>query len=162
MALTLEGNFVKDDNVNESLEAVATASAVNHVQVVNAATGNAPALKAAGDDTNVDLSLQGKGTGGVQIGSGGGSIKKMVPGTQAIDPASIAAASTGDTTFALVGAALGDLILMSPPVSLEAGLVFGGAWVSAADTVTVRLGNVTAGAIDGASRTWSYVWIDRT
>ena len=44
----------------------ATASAVNELTVTNAATGNAVALAATGDDTNIDLSLAGKGTGMVK------------------------------------------------------------------------------------------------
>jgi hypothetical protein len=43
------------------------ASAVNELTVTNAATGNAPKLAPTGGDTNVNLNLQGKGTGSVQI-----------------------------------------------------------------------------------------------
>ena len=45
------------------------ASAVNELTVTNAATGNAPQLSATGDDTNIDLDLQPKGTGNVTLGN---------------------------------------------------------------------------------------------
>lgn len=65
---TLTGT-VDDANGNELLEFTATTAAVNHVKVTNAATGNDPILSAVGDNTNIDLRLSGKGTGGVRIQS---------------------------------------------------------------------------------------------
>lgn len=56
-----------DGNDNEVLVVDQTASAVNEITIANAATGNAPALSATGGDTNIDLSLSGKGTGGVIV-----------------------------------------------------------------------------------------------
>lgn len=61
---------IEDDSGNEQLIFQKTASAVNHVEITNAATGTAPQIAAAGDDANVDLILKGKGTGTVQVGSG--------------------------------------------------------------------------------------------
>lgn len=40
---------------------------VNHVGITNAATGNGPVIESLGDDTNIDLNLQAKGTGVVNI-----------------------------------------------------------------------------------------------
>lgn len=60
-----------DANGNESIILVATASAVNEFTVVNAATGTNPQLKASGGDTNIDVALTPKGTGNVDITSGG-------------------------------------------------------------------------------------------
>lgn len=62
----LDETGLSDVNGNEVVEAGATASAVNHVQITNAATGNAPDLAAAGDDTNVDLEVSAKGSGSIQ------------------------------------------------------------------------------------------------
>ncbi len=42
---------------------------VNYAHVTSAATGSGPTIAAAGDDTNIDLNLAGKGTGDVVIGS---------------------------------------------------------------------------------------------
>ena len=55
---------ILDTNSNELVEFGTTASAVNHVKTTNAATGNGVSIAAVGDDTNIELSLAGKGTGG--------------------------------------------------------------------------------------------------
>jgi hypothetical protein len=52
-----------DDSGNEHTRFRKIASAVNYIEQHNAATGTGPKFKAAGDDTNVDLLLEGKGTG---------------------------------------------------------------------------------------------------
>lgn len=80
-------------------------------------------------------------------------------GTVTVDPASLATLSSSETSVAISGAATGDIVIMNPPASLETGLTFSGARVSAADTVLVRLTNVTAGSVDGASRSWTYTII---
>jgi len=56
------------DGTNELLTFVEDASAVNHVQIENEATGSGPIVSAAGDDTNIDLNLNGKGTGVAKTG----------------------------------------------------------------------------------------------
>jgi hypothetical protein len=56
-----------DDNSNEWLERGQTASAVNQVKITNAATNNAPQIAANGDDTNIDLKVDAKGTGLVKV-----------------------------------------------------------------------------------------------
>lgn len=58
---------VLDANGNESLKLGSTASAVNEVTLTNAATGNSPTITATGSDTNIDLTLAGKGTGTVVV-----------------------------------------------------------------------------------------------
>lgn len=54
----------------EALELAETASAVNHIKLTNAATAGAPLVSAVGDDTNIDLDLQAKGTGIINAKSG--------------------------------------------------------------------------------------------
>jgi len=61
------GTGILDTNGNEVITYPATASAVNHVEFINAATGVNPQVLARGDDTNIILQLGGKGTGGVAI-----------------------------------------------------------------------------------------------
>lgn len=60
---------IKDTNTNTIVEFSPAASAVNNVQLVNAATGGAVAINAAGSDANVPLSLKAKGTSKVNIGT---------------------------------------------------------------------------------------------
>lgn len=58
---------INDVNGAESIRITATSSAVNDVNITNAATGNKPSITATGDDTNITLRLAGKGTGSVEI-----------------------------------------------------------------------------------------------
>ena len=61
------GTAILDTNGNEIIETPATASAVNHIRVTNAATGNPALVSAVGDDSNVGLSLATKGTSNAVI-----------------------------------------------------------------------------------------------
>ncbi len=95
------------------------------------------------------------------LGVGGGRrIDKIDVGTAAIDPPSIAIGAQGIVTFTLPGAAPGDVVVLNPPASLHADLIFGGAWVSAADTVSLYLYNEGAAAVDDTSRTWTWLWVE--
>ena len=59
--------LIVDVNGNEVFNITSTASAVNEFTVTNSATGDAVGLSATGDDTDIDLSIQPKGTGQVII-----------------------------------------------------------------------------------------------
>ncbi len=54
---------IRDDSGNEQIRFQKTASAVNQIDVTNAATGNDPSIAATGDDADVGLNLQTKGSG---------------------------------------------------------------------------------------------------
>lgn len=57
-------------NKNEALTVTqGSAAAVNYIDVVNAATGGPPFLRAVGDDANIDLRLLGKGSGVLRFGA---------------------------------------------------------------------------------------------
>jgi hypothetical protein len=58
---------INDTNGNELIGVTATASAVNEMTVANAATGSNPALSATGNDTNIGVVINTKGTGKVGI-----------------------------------------------------------------------------------------------
>ena len=62
-----DAHFIGDENGNEQIIFQTTASAVNQIDITNAATGNAPSITATGGDTNIDLKLDGKGTGVVNV-----------------------------------------------------------------------------------------------
>ena len=68
----------------------------------------------------------------------------------ALDFPSIGAASQANLTASVPGAAVGDVVDLGLPAAPAAGITWD-AFVSAADTVTVRATNVTAGAVDPAS-----------
>jgi hypothetical protein len=94
---------------------------------------------------------------GFVSGSASFSLAAVLQGTVAVDPGSIATLESAETGVTITGAATGDIVIMNVPASLETGLAFSGARVSAANTVQVRLTNVTAGSVDGSSRNWSYL-----
>ena len=62
----VSGGFIADANGNEQVIFTTTSSAVNEIAITNAATGNAPLIKASGE-TNVGLIISGKGTSGVTL-----------------------------------------------------------------------------------------------
>jgi len=76
-------------------------------------------------------------------------------GTVAIDPASIAAGASGTTTVTLAGLKSTDILVLEPPAALEAGLYPKGV-IAGNGSFQLILGNPTAGAVDGTSRTWTY------
>jgi hypothetical protein len=90
-------------------------------------------------------------TSGVKIGASGTAKTKDFTCTVNFNFASINAATCSSTTITCTGAAAGDAVAPRWPVSgLNNGLV-GIMWVTAADTVTVRLCNVTGAGIDPAA-----------
>lgn len=140
----VDGGFIADANGNELIKGATTASAVNEITATNAATGNNPSLSATGDNTNIGLSLLGKGTGGVIVG-----------GTSTNDSA--AAGKVGEIiqSTVLVGAPVG-LSTATPAdvtsISLTAGDwdVWGSVWFTPAATTSVT---IFQGAVNTTSAT---------
>ena len=64
-----DAHFIGDENGNEQIIFQTTSSAVNQIDVTNAATGNAPQVSATGDDSNINLKLAAKGTGKLELAS---------------------------------------------------------------------------------------------
>jgi len=58
---------INDDSDNEQLVFQKTASAVNHIEITNAATGNSPSIAAVGDNADIHFNVVPKGTGVLQI-----------------------------------------------------------------------------------------------
>jgi hypothetical protein len=67
--LDVNGQAIGDGTL-ELVKFAETASAVNEITITNADTTNAPEISATGDDTNIDLRLNTKGTGGVVFNAG--------------------------------------------------------------------------------------------
>jgi hypothetical protein len=78
------------------------------------------------------------------------SGKRLIMATATLDFGSVSANDDAELTASVGGAEVGQVATVSAP-SLDSGLV-ASAYVSAAGTVTVRVSNVTAGAIDPASQ----------
>lgn len=100
--------------------------------------------------------------GDLRIGGGTALIKKVQTGTVSINPGSIAAITRGSATGTITGLKAGDIVVANPPDALNTGLVYAGSQVLADNTLTVYLGNLTAGAIDDSARDWFYMWFDLT
>lgn len=55
------------DGILELLTFVEDASAINHIEIENQAIGGGPIIRAVGDDTNIDLNLESKGSGTIKM-----------------------------------------------------------------------------------------------
>ena len=64
--LDVNGNAI-GDGTRKLIKFTETGSAVNEITIANAATGGHPIIQASGDDTNVNLRLDGKGSGIVNV-----------------------------------------------------------------------------------------------
>ena len=78
----------------------------------------------------------------------------LLEGSAALDFPSIAAGAEAELTVGVSGAVAGAAVFVGAPAAIEAGLSWS-AYASAADTVTIRVRNDTAAAIDPASATWT-------
>lgn len=100
MAFAANGpnNSIDDGNGNEVARISATASAVNDLTLVNAATGNRPRLQASGDDTNISPAVRAKGTGGVVLEDGNGNEVVVAESgvASAVNEVGITNAATGN------------------------------------------------------------------
>lgn len=81
-------------------------------------------------------------------------VPAYLTGTASLNFPSIAANSSADLTITVTGAALGDKVSVGYSALIEAGLI-PWAFVSATDTVTIRMMNVTSSPIDPSSRTFN-------
>ncbi len=77
-----DAHGITDESSNEQLFFSTTGSAVNYLNVTNAATGNDPKLSALGDDSNIDLAVSPKGTGEVVVGTGSAAATITSSGAQ--------------------------------------------------------------------------------
>jgi hypothetical protein len=83
-----------------------------------------------------------------------GTLTKTIQASGTLDFPSVAATGGAQIlTITVSGAAVGDMVVGVPPITLNSGLI-DRYWVSAANTVTVQLINTTAGAIDPPALTW--------
>ena len=62
-----DSSAINDENNSKLLKFCSVGSAVNYVEIENAADGTAPAISVLGDSSNITMSLKPKGTGGVRI-----------------------------------------------------------------------------------------------
>jgi len=81
-------------------------------------------------------------------------IKGVLSATATLDfTSTLTLADSTDLTVTVTGAAVGDAVFIGLPAAPQANFTFMG-FVSAADTVTVRAHNCSAGTLDPASATY--------
>jgi len=87
--------------------------------------------------------------------------RRFVFGSFSWDAPSVGAGASVDTTLTsvtvpeLAGLRAGMAVVVTPPATIDAGLSWG-ALVPASDQLSIRLVNVTGGAIDPAGGTWAF------
>lgn len=86
----------------------------------------------------------------LQIGATAATITRMVSGLATLSYSLIAANASQSQQMTVTGAQVNDAVLLGPPAALTTGLGLTG-FVPAADTVSVRVLNVTAGTIGAFS-----------
>ena len=77
----------------------------------------------------------------------------FITATATLDFPYISSNHSEELTITVTGASTGDVVILGAPSAIESGLTWCG-YVSAADTVTVRLHNSSGGSVDPASATW--------
>lgn len=134
----------------------------NHIQLQPSTDTNPSdavmfVANAAGSQVNFQLTKR----GGLMIGNGGTEIVKHLSGSAILNFGSVPAHGTSELTISVPGAAQGDVCYASPNMSLVSGFTWC-AYCAAPDTVTVRIMNGTAVALDpdgGGGSTWrADVW----
>lgn len=126
---------------------------VNALLLTPSTTGTAVKLGVQGTDTNVNLDLVPKGTGGVQLNSGT-AIRKHLSGTATLDFANVTGPEcSADLTITVTGAADGDVCQLGVPNASVAAKSQFTCWANAANTVSVRHCCAT-GTCDPASGTF--------
>ena len=92
------------------------------------------------------------------IAGNGNTITKVLSASASLDFASISAGAQASLTITVTGAAVGDEVIMALPAAPAAGLVFN-AFVSAANTVTIRASNISGSPVDAAAATYGVIVI---
>jgi hypothetical protein len=75
----------------------------------------------------------------------------------AINPANHTAVASVDTTITSTAIKAGDVIVAIPPSTLEAGIAVQGCHTVVDGSFKLRTTNASAGAIDPASATWTFL-----
>jgi len=114
-----EGSSINDSNGNELVEFGVTASAVNHIKITNAATGNVPVISV---ESEADLGLEFHNDQGEQIlilTSAATSVNEITITSAATGVAPSVAATGGDTTIDLQLNAKGDARVVTNAALLQ-------------------------------------------
>ena len=121
---------------------IGVASAVNYINVTQAVTTASPSIAATGTDTNVILTLQGRGTGGV-----------TVQGTSAGTPANASAGYVGEFVSSVIAQGSAVTQTANAAVNVTSISLTAGDWDVWGNATLVTQGTTTTGF---------FVWISST
>lgn len=97
------------------VDSVGVASAANYLSLTNAVTGAAPSLAAAGADSNISLSLSGKGSGVVALRTAGGVQAAIGHKSNAVNFVTLTGGAAGEAvTISADGASASVDIVLAP------------------------------------------------
>lgn len=85
-----------------------------------------------------------------------GNIGRIFAVQVTFNPAAVATVTTAEQTVTATGVKTGDIVYWSKPTA-TAGVGVVNARVSAADTIALTFVNPTAGSVDPASETWTFL-----
>ncbi len=126
---------------------------------------SAGTLRVSGKATlDNDLSVAGFSTlsSGLQLGTDGTNLYKIVSGTASFNPGNIGATTKGSVTVTITGLETTDRVILNPPSGLNGGILYCGCDVTAENTLTIYLYNTTNAAIDDGANTWKYSFLGFT
>lgn len=86
-----------------------------------------------------------------------GNLLKVFAVSVTWDPAAVATVTTAEQTVTVTGVQVGDIVMAYNKPSNTAGAMPVNARVSAANTIAVSFVNPTAGSVNPASETWTFV-----
>jgi hypothetical protein len=79
--------------------------------------------------------------------------------TVSVTVAAITAGAEADVDVTIAGAQVGDSVVIAPrDAAAETGIMWN-AWVSAANTVTIRMTNASGSTLTGSTSNWDYLLI---
>ena len=155
-----ENGFVGDITGDISGDIVGNVTGNLTGNVTGNVTGNISGNQSGGSVAATTLSA----STSLSVGASPAVVKKIGSGTISLDAGTLAAGAELDVTGTITGLAAGDIVNVVPPnAAMETGLAVLAVWVSAADTVSVRLHNANAvAALVGGAQSWTYLWHDIT
>jgi hypothetical protein len=92
---------------------------------------------------------------------GGTAYSSMFTFTAAVNPANHTAVASVNTSVASTLVKAGDQVIAIPPAALEAGIAVVGCHTVADGSFSLRTTNASAGSIDPASATWTFLVLRR-
>ena len=94
------------------------------------------------------------------VGSTGTALTLVQKGVIAVTVAAGLAAAEEDISLTIAGAAAGDIVILTPlNAAMETGVGIAAVWVSAANTVKVRVSNFSGSTLTGSTANWQYCLI---